>query len=285
MSGLTKMLIVLQLVFALVCSVLLVFGVSRLDNYKASVEAANAKYAGLAAAIAKEQANSAGLGTQLANAQKDATTANTRATSADAKLAQVQATSDAAMLETKAQFAAAEARNTELTGGLAAANKSIQAKDDELKNLRPMIVDQNKKLSETYQAKSEADNLLRAAENTIKRLQEQLAQGGGAGAGSVAPLNSEGQISSYASSNISTTPVNGKITAVQNAAGRTLLELPLGTRDGLQVNGKIYVYRDSGYVGEALIQNVTPGSSIAVVTFTKPGETVKEGDLVATVSK
>jgi hypothetical protein len=47
----------------------------------------------------------------------------------------------------------------------------------------------------------------------------------------------------------------------------------------------MYVYRANGYVGDATVQRVTPEQCVAVIDSTKPGESVKVGDLVSTVSK
>ena len=285
MSSLTKILIVLQLVFALVCSVLLVLMVSKQENYKSAMDAANAKCFGLEALVAAEQVKSADAKTEASTAREDASRKNSDNIKLEARVTQSLAAAEATALELKNQSASLEAKNRELSASIATLTSSNKLKEDELAKLRPQIEDLNRKYGQINQAKSEADNLLRAAENTIKRLQEQLAQLNTTGAGSVAPLGSENQITTFVAGNAGAAQVNGKITDVKVNAGRTLVELPLGTRDGLQVNNKLYVYRGTGYVGDAVVQSVTPDQSIAVIISTKPGETVQAGDLVATVSK
>jgi membrane-associated HD superfamily phosphohydrolase len=297
MNGLTKVLIVLQLVFALVCSVLLVLMVSKQENYKAAMDAANAKCYGLQAQATRALADNADFKAQADEAAKKASDRNTENLRLQANLTQSQATSDASIQELKIQLASAEAKNRQLTAAsdtLTASNKLMY---DELAKLRPMIDDLNRKYGQSNQSLSEVTNLLRSAENTIKRLQEQLAQSAsnagaaGGGAGAVAPLGSENQITTLVSGNAGNagnagaSQVNGKINLVEIRAGRTYVELPLGSRDGLQVNTRMYVYRGTGYVGDAVIESVTPDQAIAVIVSTKPGETVKQGDLVATVGK
>lgn len=285
MSSLTKVLIVLQLVFALVCSVLLVLMVSKQENYKLSVDAANAKCTGLQAMVSAEQGKAADFKTEASNARVDASRKNDDNIRLEAKLSQVQAGSDASVLELKNQIASLEAKNRDLSAANSTLATSVKIKDDQLNKVLPEIEILNSKYGQTNKALSERENLLRAAENTIKRLQEQLAQLNTSGAGSVAPLGSGSQITTFAGAAPGAAQVNGTISSVETAAGRTLVELPLGTRDGLQVSNKLYVYRGTGYVGEAEILSVTPDQSIALVTSTKPGETVQKGDLVATVNK
>jgi hypothetical protein len=285
LSSLTKILIVLQLVFALVCSVLLVLMVSKQENYKTTADGANARVVGLAAQVVAEQTRANALDAAKSDAVKKASDATSRADQAETELTALQKKLDATSLELKGQIANLEAKNTELTAASAAALESLKAKDAELDKLRPQIAELAKKYGESNQALSEANNQLRAATNAIRQLQEQLTTAGGAGAGAVAPLNSENQITTYAAVTGSSTPVNGKITAVENTAGRTLVELPLGTRDGLHKGSKLYVYRSTGYVGELEVETITPDQSIASVSGIKPGETVQKGDLVATVAK
>jgi hypothetical protein len=285
LSSLTKILIVLQLVFALVCSVLLVLMVSKQENYKTTADGMNTRVVGLAAQLVAKQTELTASDAAKANALKQASDATSRADQAETELTTLQKKLDATSLELKGQIANLEAKNTELTAASAAALESLKAKDAELDKLRPQIAELAKKYGESNQALSEANNQLRAATNAIRQLQEQLTTAGGAGAGAVAPLNSENQITTYAAVTGSTTPVNGKITAVENTAGRTLVELPLGTRDGLHKGSKLYVYRSTGYVGELEVETITPDQSIASVSGVKPGETVQKGDLVATVAR
>src|SRR5690242_13059259 len=56
LSALTKILIVLQLVFSLVCSVLLVLMVSRMENYKSTAAIADTRAIATAATLTKTQA-------------------------------------------------------------------------------------------------------------------------------------------------------------------------------------------------------------------------------------
>jgi hypothetical protein len=295
MNGLTKVLIVLQLVFALVCSVLLVLMVSKQENYKAVTDAARATFQGLQAQVAAEQAKNAGFQTEAAEASKKASDKNTENLKLQAALTQAQAAADATIQELNIRLASAEAKNRQLTAVSDTLTASNKLKDEELDKLRPMIEKLNREYSQSNQSLSEVTNLLRSAENTIKRLQEQLAQlasnttgAAGDGAGAVAPLNAANQITTLVSGNsgnAGAAQVNCKINIVESHNGRTFIELPLGTRDGLQLNTRMFVYRNTGFVADAVVQSVTPDQAIAVITDVKAGETVKQGDLVSTVGK
>ncbi len=47
----------------------------------------------------------------------------------------------------------------------------------------------------------------------------------------------------------------------------------------MKVNTRFTIYRNNGYIGDAVVQKVFPDNSVAQVTAVKPGESVKAGDL------
>ena len=69
MSALTKMFIVLQLVFALAVSVLLVLMVSKSENYKSQVESSNIKNVALAATNLKSETEKTAAQAKLSDVQ------------------------------------------------------------------------------------------------------------------------------------------------------------------------------------------------------------------------
>ena len=66
------------------------------------------------------------------------------------------------------------------------------------------------------------------------------------------PTGSDNQVVALSASNQTRAPINAKISNIAQSAGRTLIELPLGTRDGIQNGTKLMIYRNTGYVGEAV---------------------------------
>jgi hypothetical protein len=283
LSALTKMFIVLQLVFALVCAVLLVLMVSKTENYKTNVETEKTKNTALGASYVKAQGEKAAFQEQVADLEKQKSDLGARLEAALKATNDLKISSNAALADAKALLDAATANNAKLSNAIATSGDTIKANKAELDKLRPQVADLTKQYNELYRAKNEVDNQLRRAELDINKYQEMLAQGGG-GAGAMAPIGSEKQIQTISSA-AAAVKVNAQISNLSQAQGRTLIEMPLGTRDGITVGTKMFVYRASGYVGDATVENVSPEQSVAVITSTKPGETARIGDLVSTVSK
>jgi hypothetical protein len=286
LSALTKMFIVLQLVFALVCAVLLILFISKTENYKTTASNERATSVGLAASLVDTQRAKATADTRAETLQSKLNETFTQLTQAKAEAAANLAKQDAAIQDLKNQLAGVNAKNDTLTAANSTDSATIAANNAELARLRPLVADLTKQYNEVYRAKNEVDNQLKAAELAIRKLQETIAQMPGGGAGAVAPVGSESQIQVLTASSAATVgKVNGRISDVAQAQGRTLIEMPLGERDGIKVGTKMYVYRASGYVGDATVERVSPDQAVAVVISTKPGEAVKVGDLIATVGQ
>jgi prefoldin subunit 5 len=286
LSALTKMFIVLQLVFSLVCAVLLVLFISKTENYKTTVAAVNARDVGLQVSYGKAESARSAAEAKATALQAQFNDAMNKLGTANDALAEAKAKGGADLAALQAKFDAISADNATVTASNKTYAAIIDAYKTELDKLRPQVSELTKQYGDIYRAKNEVDNQLKAAEQSIRKLQVMLAQGGGGSAGAVAPLGSDGQIQVLTASNAATGgKVNGRISDVALTQGRTLIEMPLGERDGLKVGTKMYVYRDSGYVGDATVERVSTNQAVAVVVSTKPGETVKIGDLVSTVGQ
>jgi hypothetical protein len=280
------MFIVLQLVFSLVCAVLLVLFISRTENYKNTVNDVRTQNVGLAASMVNAERARALADSNSRTVQGQLDTTVNELTKSRADAAATAAKQEASLLDLKNQLASRDASIQALTSANTSDAATITANNAELAKLRPQVADLTKQYNEVYRAKNEVDNQLKAAELAIRKLQETIAQMPGGGAGAVAPVGSENQIQVLtASSAVASGKVNGRISDVALTQGRTLIEMPLGERDGIKVGTKMYVYRASGYVGDATVERVSPDQAVAVVISTKPGETVKVGDLIATVGQ
>jgi hypothetical protein len=280
------MFIVLQLVFSLVCAVLLVLFISKTENYKNTVNDVRTQNVGLAASLANAERVKTVAESGANTVQGQFNDAMNQLTKAKADASANSAKQDAALLDLKNQIASRDATNQALTSANSSDAATIAANNAELAKLRPQVADLTKQYNEAYRAKNEGDNQLKAAELAIRKLQETIAQMPGGGAGAAAPPGSENQIQVLtASSAVAAGKVNGRVSDVAQAQGRTLIEMPLGERDGIKVGTKMYVYRASGYVGDATVERVSPDQAVAVVVSTKPGESVKVGDLISTVGQ
>ncbi len=283
MSALTKILIVLQLVFSLACSVLLVLMVSRTENFKTTSTENNTKYIGMAASYDKAKADVTAAEASQAESLKQAIAARAELAKYTAEVAIEGSKAEIAKLAQQTQLTTLSNQLAMLQVSLKTVNDSMALKDKELADLRPQVTDLVKKYNDIVRAKQEADNLLQAAEQSIRKYQIIIAQGSG-GAGAIAPIGSGDQIQVLASGPAAG-KVNGQITDVSQAAGRTLIEMPLGTRDGIKVGTNVYVYRANSWVGDATVQQVTPEQSVGVVMKSKAGEIVQKGDYVSTIGQ
>jgi hypothetical protein len=284
MSPLTKMLIVLQLVFSLVTSVVLTLYVSKQQNYKETVvNEVSARIAAQAMATAA-QAKVATLEQQLSGMQSTLNQVQSGRATEQQAAAAAAAKADADLLAARSQISQLSNQNTSLTAANAAAAASVAVKDTELGVLRPQVADYMAKNADLYRAKNEADNQLRAAEMAIKKLQEQLVQGTTGGGATAAEGSTGAQVTSLSNA-ASNARVNAKISRIANGAGGTLVQMPLGTRDGVQVNTRVFIYRGATYIADAVVQRVTPDESVAQILNPRPGVNVQEGDMVSTIGR
>jgi hypothetical protein len=68
-------------------------------------------------------------------------------------------------------------------------------------------------------------------------------------------------------------------------AGSTLIEMPLGARDGVRKGTQFTVSRGGSFIADAVVETVTPDASVAATKNVKSGETVKVGDIVTSGTK
>jgi hypothetical protein len=72
--------------------------------------------------------------------------------------------------------------------------------------------------------------------------------------------------------------IAGTITDVQSAAGTQLVQVNVGSKDGVEPNMKFLVHRDDQYVGTFVVDRVESAVSAGRMTLTK-GE-VRSGDQI-----
>ena len=285
------MFIVLQLVFSLVVSVLLVLMVSKSENYKSQVESSSIKNTALSASYANAERERTVAQGDLSKVQNQLNDATNKLNTATAEATAAASKAEAANQEMTNRIASLQSQILTLNAAITTATSSLAAKDKELDVLRPEVAAWTVKYNDIYRAKNEADNQIRAAEQAIRKLQEIIAQSpsngpASGGAGGISPIGSGDQVQVISASSAATVgKVNGRVSNILESLGRTLIEMPLGTRDGIQVGTKVFLYRATGYVGEATVQRVTADQAVAVVDSTNKGVTVQMGDLVSTTGQ
>ena len=283
MSALSKILIVLQLVFAVAVSVLLVLMISNQQNYKDAAATANARASSLSAEVQMGQNANAAAEARASEASKKEAQASNDLAKLRAESNAKQQSDQSRILTLEGEKNALNAQIQTLTAGVAAAQNAINAKDKELGELRPIVNQKTVEYNQLVREHNEAQNQLRANEKAIRALQEQLAAGAPAGATSGA--GSDGQVARITNAGPSSGAINARITSVMEGPGRTLIELPLGSRDGIKQDTLMFIYRSSGYVADAVIERVTANTSVAVITKTKEGQAVQVGDTISTLGR
>jgi len=288
LSGLTKIFIVLQLVCSLVVAVLLVLMVSKMEPYKAMVDSSNAGRIGAQAALTATLQESEAKDASLSKARSDLSSALADAqrvgTENQTTIARLQQSLQAEQVKSSQ----AQTQLVSLTNAIATLKDLLAEKDRQLGDLTPRVAQLTTQYNEVYRTNNELQNQLRGAEQTIRKLQEQIADAGskapGAGGASASAGESSGQVQSLSASNSQARgPINARITDIQpSASGRTMIALPLGSRDGIKENTRLAIYRGNTYLGDAVVQTVTVDQSAAAVV-PPVKEPIQKGDLVMTV--
>src|SRR5207249_1637488 len=148
------------------------------------------------------------------------------------------------------------------TSAVDALTKTNNQLQDENRRNAPELVRLTTHVAELSRQNNELLTQVRFAETSIKKLQEEIvrleaaAPKGGAGAaadsGTVASLTIQ-------------TPaqINVRVIDKKEMAGRTLIELPLGTRDGVRKDTLFVVSRGGSFIADAVVETVTPEASVA----------------------
>jgi len=285
-SGLTKIFIVLATVFSLALSVLLMLFISKQDSYKSQLDAANSARLAALATAGHSNAQFAALQQQLTAAQDQARTAeqNFQKAKNDAITEIAALTSRIQTLEKTNQLQVSQLANASDASKTQASLIAQYSK--EIAELPPKVQELIQRNAELARRNNDLENGNRAAEQAIRKLQEELAsataKGGGSASAASITSGMGGQVTPLNEMRAMSGPINGQITDLQQHAGRTYIQTPLGSRDGLKTGSVLAVYRGNTYLGDARVENVTTSESVSVITTVKPGETIQKGDLVMT---
>lgn len=147
-----------------------------------------------------------------------------------------------------------------------AQTKLVQLGDrnNELESQRDSLTRQVRRIGEKMVSLEQGNVELRAV---LARVPAQFRQQISTGDGAVPPSEAA-------------TPIAGTITDVQSAAGTQLVQVNIGSRDGVEANMKFLVHRDDQYVGTFVVDRVEAAQSAGRMTLTK-GD-VRSGDQVYT---
>jgi len=283
---LTKIFIVLQLVFALVTAVVVVMFAYKQPDYRSQLVAAqNAQIAAAAALTVQETENTA-LHNQFTASQNQS---SQEISALSIQLAALQGQ----LADANAKLSQDEAQNTQQANSITDLTATVHSLQDILANqtnqideLRPKLLgyisqnaDLNRQLTELTNDRDEAQKQIETLQESISGLSQQLAN-----AKTGNPSSAGNPSASPGVTGIIGTPtpvlVNGSVENVAFYNGRTYVSTSLGSKDGVSVGTRLTIYRGQTYVGDLVVQRVITNESMGVVTLQNPGETVRINDLV-----
>ena len=284
MNTLTKTFVLLQLVLALVLSVLVILFADKQQNYRSQVATSQkAQIVAQAMTSQLQQANT-NLQTQLtaalqAGAEK-AGRLNNSILDLQSKLADDQ-TTIAQLRVAKSQL---QTSITDLTSTVSSLNKQVAEQNSILNTMRPKLLTYVNQNAELGRRITELTNERNVARQTIQVLQESVA--------SLHRQMSKMEVAAKTSSPISGTlstavagvptsvQVNGTVMKVASYNGHTYVSASLGTRDGVGKGTRLTIYANGRYIGDVVVQKADATESVGVVSLQAPGTTIAPHEMV-----
>jgi hypothetical protein len=259
LSPLTKALVLIVTILAVVLVALIVPFAAKVDNWKeryqqeTSARAAAEQKASLTqndiqAMAAANQRQTTQLNQQLASLQQQVLTLTSARQQAEVSLIEARSARERAEADMRALTASSE-RATSLATKLTEQTQQLQDRlvTQQTRNIE--LADRNAALmSETATLTRQVRRLretMLAMEDQNRQLTTRLAQAG------ISDRDLASQTPVLPSADIS-----GQIMRVDNVADTTLVLVNLGTRDGVSENMKFMVYRGDEFVGNLLIETV-----------------------------
>lgn len=281
MSTLTKVFIVLQLVFSIGLAVVVVMAVGseketkeKLKEYETGMLAAQA---GTGQAINNKSA--------LENQVQTSLEASRKATE-DLKTALTQRTQELTQANTRldvlqGQLTESNSIVSRSQATLSSAQERLTAREKEVEAMRPEFAKLREQNAQLVVANQQLQNSYDLAAKAVKTLQENIAEmkDKPEAATSKASASGTSAAAKILAGTQAPVEINGKVTGLRTDADKVYVTLSLGTRDKVQVDTKFMIYRDNTFVADARVQQVTPAESVAEVTMTAKGQSVQAGDL------
>ena len=279
MNILTKVFVVMTTVFSLAGLVFVILILNQQVKYKTSLQAAEARCVGVMANTTKMQSER---DNYFAALERLDTAKRENESAMQQTIRNLQ--NQIAGLERenatgKSDMTTAQASVTALTTANQAMTDTLGKYSTELADLRkqvPVLTQQNAELN---RKNDEYATALEAAQNAIRRLQEELAIAQEPQPQKAPTTGAQLGTSTETPTLSAVNPINGKVTRVDILNGRTYVTLSLGKRDGVQENYRFTLYRGSSYLGDAVVRKVTPDEAVAEVTTMRPGQVVAASDL------
>ena len=284
MNTLTKTFVLLQLVLALVLSVLVILFADKQQNYRSQVATSQkAQIVAQAMTSQLQQANT-NLQTQLtaalqAGAEKAGRLNNT-ILNVQSKLADDQ-TTIAQLRVAKSQL---QTSITDLTSTVSSLNKQVAGENAILNTMRPKLLTYVNQNAELGRRITELTNERNVARQTIQVLQESVASLHRRMSKMEVAARTSSPTSSALSTAVAGVPtsvqVNGTVMKVASYNGHTYVSASLGTRDGVGKGTRLTIYSNGRYIGDVVVQKADATESVGVVSLQAPGTTIAPNEMV-----
>ncbi len=284
MNTLTKTFVLLQLVLALVLSVLVILFADKQQNYRGQVATSQkAQIVAQAMTSQLQQANT-NLQTQLtaalqAGAEKAGRLNNT-ILDVQSKLADDQ-TTIAQLRVAKSQL---QTSITDLTSTVSSLNKQVAGQNSILNTMRPKLLTYVNQNAELGRRITELTNERNVARQTIQVLQESVAslhrQMSKMEVAARSSSPTSGALSNAVAGVPTSVQVNGTVMKVASYNGHTYVSASLGTRDGVAKGTRLTIYSNGRYIGDVVVQKADATESVGVVSLQAPGTTITPNEMV-----
>ncbi len=285
MNALTKIFVVLQLVLALVLSVLVVQFIYKQNRYKSEVLAQQKTAIASAAALSAAERSNLMLRHNLLAANRIAARETGKLQSQILALQGQLSDDGITIAQLKASQSAASTNVALLTNTVNSLNKQVADQTTQLNRLRPAELKYINENAQLNRRNDELTNQRNAAEKTIQTLQESVAALNkkirNAMATAMAAKGPGTSATLTAMMGVPTSVlVNGTVRNVRVFNGHTYVSTTLGAKDGVSKGTRLTIYSGQKYIGDVIVQQSDATESIGMVTLTAPGVKVAEGEMV-----
>ena len=284
MNTLTKTFVLLQLVLALVLSVLVILFADKQQNYRSQVATSQkAQIVAQAMTSQLQQANT-NLQTQLTAALQAAAEKAGRLNNSILDLQSKLADDQTTIAQLRVAKSQLQTSITDLTSTVSSLNKQVAGQNAILNGMRPKLLTYVNQNAELGRRITELTNERNIARQTIQVLQESVA--------SLHRQMSKMEVAAKTASPTSTTlaaavagvptsvQVNGLVMKVASYNGHTYVSASLGTRDGVGKGTRLTIYSNGRYIGDVVVQKADATESVGVVSLQAPGTTIAPNEMV-----
>ncbi len=286
MSPLTKAFVVLVTVLSVALVALVVPYVAQTEDFNAEIKRLEGKAAAAdqSARIAEQEKSAV-----QEKVSEESALLNQRITTLTKEMSDLRTQADEAKKSVLLSDRKVQQLESELSRFSAAAEQDanlLTVTTADLKQTRQALVDAQTKLVQLGDRNNELESQRDSLTRQVRRLGEKmvsLEQGNVELRGLLAkvPEQYRQAISTGEAAEVaieSTVSIAGTITDVEDAAGTQLVQVDVGSKDGVEANMKFLVHRDDQYVGTFVVDRVE--SAIAAGRITLSKSQVQSGDQI-----